>query len=375
MGMSAVAMERILIGCLASVFGFQPEACPNLDNATKHPTASGFFTSGGSLANLTALLAARARLPADETRDPTKLAIMVSAQAHYCAAKAATIMGLPSENILLVPTNERYEIDTTTLSTIQSEAAREGKTVIAVVGSSCTTSTGSFDNLIELSRFARQHNIWMHIDGAHGAAVAFSAKHRHLLDGIQWADSVTIDFHKLLMTPALCSALVFRDREASFRSFATEAEYLFAKSSNSFDESSPARRTFECTKNMMVAKVFAIYQQFGTKAWEANVDHLHALTRQFQDVLLQEPGFEVACDPQTNIICYRFRRNPMSSMNHCEQMQEIRSQIVAAGRFYIVSTKLGGETWLRSTVSNPFTTIQHFRELCEAVKQASSQLC
>ncbi|HRK73081.1 MAG TPA: pyridoxal-dependent decarboxylase, partial [Rhodothermales bacterium] len=209
MGAVSTAQEQILVEVLAQALGFGFQA-------------GGFLTSGGTLANLTALLTARAvKTNRDVWEEGMQepLALLVSEEAHYCVDRAVRIMGWGSAGIIRIPTNSRMQMDTTSLPSAYEEACASGKKVVALVGSAGSTSTGSFDPLNELADFAGKHQLWFHVDGAHGAAVTFSDKYKLLLRGIERADSVVMDFHKLLGTPGLTTALVYRNGADSFRTF------------------------------------------------------------------------------------------------------------------------------------------------------------
>lgn len=373
MGMAGTSMEKILIRSLADRLGFSR-------------SAGGFLTSGGTLANLTAMLAARAKALGESTDDARPMAVMVSAQAHYCIERAVHVMGWGQGGIVHVPVDSRYKMRTECLPELFEQATAQGRRVVAIVGSSCTTSTGSFDPLEDIAAFAEEHQLWFHVDAAHGGAVAYSDRHRHLIQGIQLADSVTIDFHKMMLTPALCSGLVFRQERNSFKTFALRANYLFAdqdaaddtteetdgntEQTNPPDHHNLARRTFECTKSMMAAKAFSILAIHGAEAWSENVDHLHGLTQEFAELIRQTADFELALAPETNILCFRHRRVDETPQQNSERMTRVRETLKQRGEFYIVSTTLDDATWLRSTISNPFTTPEHMRQLLGRIATA-----
>ena len=215
MGPSATMIERETIEWLATLCGFQD--------------GGGVLTSGGTAGNLTALLAARQTMIAGDVwkmglPPGMRPVVLVSSQAHYSISRATRIMGWGEEGCVLVPVKADYSIDIAQLEARLQYAWESGLTPIAIVGSAGTTSTGTYDDLAALAAFARRHKLWFHIDGAHGGAVVVSERYRHLAKGIAEADSVVIDFHKMLLTPALTTAVLFRKEYDSYKVFSQEAD-------------------------------------------------------------------------------------------------------------------------------------------------------
>ena len=175
LGMAGNAMEKVVIGHLAEKFSY-------------NKGATGFVVSGGSMGNLTALVTARISSGVEE-KDYHKLAIMVSGEAHYSVERAAKIMGIRGENIIKVPVGEDFGIRPDLLEKTYRQAVSEGKIVFCIVGCACTTSVGAFDDLEAVADFAGRHQLWFHVDGAHGGAVVFSEKYRHLIKGIERSES------------------------------------------------------------------------------------------------------------------------------------------------------------------------------------------
>lgn len=353
MGLVSNPLERILSELLANKIGFDKNA-------------SGLLTSGGTLANLTALLAARAA-KTDVWEDGTneRLAVMVSEEAHYCIDRAARIMGMGSDGIIKVPTNERLQIRTDLLEQYYQEASAKGLQVIAIIGSACSTSTGSYDDLEAIAAFAQTHNLWFHADGAHGGAVVFSDRYKHLVKGMNQADSVVIDWHKMLMAPALTTALIFKRDDDAFRTFQQKAQYLWANQ-HSKDWFNSGKRTFECTKLMMSVKVYAILKAHGEKIFTDNVEYLYDLGRTFAKLIKAKPNFELALAPESNIVCFRLK-NESASLN--ELNANIRKKLLEDGKFYIVQTTLGENLYLRVSLMNPLTTEADLVALLDEVER------
>ncbi|TWT93314.1 pyridoxal phosphate-dependent decarboxylase family protein [Stieleria varia] len=361
MGMAGVAMERWIMDQVAQRLDL-PE------------TAAGVMTSGGTLGNLTALLCARSvKSPTDVWKSGTsgQLAIMVSEQSHYCVRRAAGIMGWGESGIITVPCNDRFSMSTDQLPELYQQATGRGITVIGVVGSACGTSTGAFDDLNAIASFCRHHDLWFHVDGAHGAALAFSDVHKGKLAGIEHADSVVIDFHKMLMTPVLASAVLFRRGLDGFRTFCQQADYLFAES-NDANWDDLAQRTFECTKTMMAVKFYTVLAGGGPGLLAANVDRLMAMTGELVREIQRRPAFELAVQPQCNIVCFRHRHRSAIDLN--DWNNRLRQRIIHRGEYYLVQTKLHGQTWLRCTVTNPMTGPKEFVGMLDQIEQIATQI-
>ncbi len=358
MGMAGNAIERIVARLVARRMGFDENA-------------SGFFTSGGALANLTALLTARAALTQVWELGPgEKLGVMVSEEAHYCVDRAARIMGFGDEGIIKIPVNDRFQMRTELLDDHFDLAESRGLRIICVIGSACSTSTGAFDDLQAVGAFCRRRSLWFHVDGAHGGAAVFSQKYRPLLRGIEAADSVVLDFHKMLLSPSPASVLIFRRDEDAYKTFAQKAQYLWADQ-NAREWYNSGKRTFECTKPMMVVGVYTLLRTYGEALYEQNVDTLFDLGSAFAALVRSRPlEFELALEPQCNIVCFRcVGAGDLNDLNN-----RIRERLLADGKFYIVQTFIRNAVYLRASIMNPLTTPTELNELLQEIARISQEL-
>ena len=336
MGPASSPMEEAVMRSIAQFMGLGANA-------------SGILCHGGTLANLTGLLAARqCRSEGDEWREGTteKYAVLVSEQAHYCVDRAVRVMGWGEEGTIHVPVDRHHRIQPEALESAFDQAERKGLKILSVVGSACTTSSGAFDDLNALADFAESKGLWFHVDGAHGAAQIFSKRHRTPLEGLHRADSVAMDFHKMLGIPALCTGLFYRRSQDAYSAFSQRADYLYEQGEQ--DEWwNLSKRTFECTKRMLSVAVFGIWEQHGPKLWESLVDQLVGNAQTFASKVESSEGWELFAPPESNIVCFRSNRwdNAM-----------LRKRMIESGPHYIVKTEFGGKTWLRCTFQNPFTT-------------------
>ncbi len=362
MGQASSAIERVVIQWFVKHTGYQ--------------NGDGFLTSGGTLANLTALLAARkAKAPKDVWQEghTNRLAILVSEEAHYCVDRAARIMGLGEAGIIKVPVNGQYQIRTDLLEPYYKQAIQDGLRPIAIIGSACSTSTGMYDDVEALSAFAKAYNLWFHVDGAHGGAAVFSSKYKHLVNGIAKADSIIIDGHKMMATPAVSTALLFKNGDASYQTFHQKAQYLWDTEEDK-EWFNYGKRTFECTKSMMSLRFYSIMNAHGTQFFDDFVTSLYDLGQQFGQLVEEDRDFELFLKPQSNIVCFRHKHAISAVKNDETLTKKIRQQLFEEGKYYIVTTQLQEETWFRTTIMNPFTTKTHFIELLNYIRSLAKHI-
>lgn len=333
MGPVSSGMERVVARFLCARLGYGDDA-------------DAIFTSGGSAGNLTALLAAREWHVAHSGLDSPKCAVLACEEAHYSTARAIRIMGWGDEGLVTVPSDAHFKLRPEALADAYARAEAAGRRVVAVVASACSTSTGAFDPLHPIADFCAEKKLWMHVDGAHGAAFALSPEHRGLVAGIERADSVVWDAHKMMLCPALVTAVCFKRARDSYAAFqSTKAAYLLDAEAAQTDS---AVRTLECTKGMLVLGLYTALAVHGEKAIGQYLDDIVDLAREFAETLRKTPGFDVPVTPECNIVCFRYRDDD-------ELQERIRRTILEQGDFYIVKTKLRGKTYLRTTIINPRT--------------------
>lgn len=357
MGSSSTAIEKLVIQSLTQKAGYGKNS-------------DGFMTSGGTLANLTALLAARKVMaPSDvwEEGHRESLGVMVSSEAHYCIDRALRIMGFGSKGIVKVPVGASFKMNTELLNTHYEHARKNGIRIIAVVGSAPSTSTGMYDDLEAIARFCAEKNLWFHVDGAHGGAAVFSSKYKHLLRGMEHADSIVIDGHKMLMTPSIMTFLLFKEQHHSYSAFSQKAQYLLEKSEQE-EWYNLAHRTFECTKHMMSIKYYVLLKYYGEAIFDQFVTRLYDLGRQFAAKVKQHKHLELALDPESNIVCFRYIRSGLSVAALNARNSAIRNTILEKGAFYIVQTTLQDQVYLRVTLMNPETSPEVIDELLTTVE-------
>lgn len=362
MGPVGAVMERQLVHWMSRALGLGE-------------TADGIFTSGGSAGNLTALLGARqARAGFDIWSEGAHggrpLALLVSEQAHYSIARAVQIMGWGQGGAVPVPVDAQYRLRPEALPVALAAAERDGRRVVAVVGSACSTSTGAFDPLEPIADFCAAHGLWFHVDGAHGASAALSPRYRELLRGIERADSVVWDAHKMMLVPSLATAVLFREGRHSYQTFAQEAAYLYARDQPP-EWFNLGVRTLECTKDVMVAKLYLSLLVHGTRLFADHIDATFDLARRFARRISETPGFELATSPEANIVCFRHAPADLAPAERDALQTRIRRRLVESGRFYLVQTRLRDGIYLRTTLINSLTSDADLVALLDAVREAA----
>ncbi len=367
MSPSATHIERQTVRWLCNIMGWGQ-------------AADGVFTSGGSLGNLTALLAARNHATGGGAwekgvRSGSPLAMLVSEHAHYSVARSAGILGLGQENVLRVPVDRQLRMDPAALAECYRAAVAQGKKIAAVVASAGTTATGSFDPLREIGEFCRARGVWFHVDGAHGASVLLSPKYRSLAEGIELADSVIWDAHKMLFQPGLATALLFRQGSHSYEAFSQEASYLFGR--HAFPNYDLGLRTIECTRPMQAWKLWISFQLYGLRGLGEMVTQKLDLARAFAALLRVQPDFELLIEPMCNILCFRHipgsaKREALSAAQLDEHQAKVRQRVLASGKFFLVQTRIGEALYLRCTLMNAYTTEQDLVRLLELIRECAA---
>lgn len=332
-------------------------------------TAGAVLTSGGSLGNLTALLAARqVKAGYDVWNEGVKddLAIIVSDQNHYSISRAAHIMGLSTASIYKVASDNKFKMRIDELIRVYKQSQKDGKKVIAVCTSAGSTATGSYDDLNTIADFCQENDLWLHVDGAHGASVALSEKYKHLIKGINRADSVVWDAHKMMAIPSLITAVIYKNRAESYAVFSQEASYLLEQNSI---ETDTCNRTIECTKPSMALKLYLSLTIHGEEFFTDYIDYTHDLAKEFAQLIKSQNDFELAVEPESNIVCFRYLQKELNTVQLNQLQKDIRERIIKSGEFYLVKTDLRGQVYLRVSLMNPLTKIEHLEELLGLVRE------
>ncbi len=367
MGPAGAVIEQTIINWMLEKAGwFVGERISDFSHMDGN--GSGVLTHGGSMANLTVLLAARAKIAPEawEEGNPGDLVVMGSDVAHYSIARAISIMGMGKRNLVAVPTTNTEVLKPEHLEKVYKKTIESGKRVMSVIANACATSTGLYDPIDEIGQFCNEHNLWYHVDGAHGASALVSEKEKHFLKGLKRADSMIWDTHKMLRTTTLCAAVLFKDGDSLAKTFQQKGSYLFHDKEKPGFDLMPY--TIECTKSSIGTKLFWVLAAEGEKGLSDYIDNQFGIAREFYDLISSDPDFECPYRPESNIICFRYK----SGSDTNEYQLGLRNELVKRGNFYITSTEMKGKRYLRMTVINALTKTEHIKRLLDEIREIAN---
>jgi L-2,4-diaminobutyrate decarboxylase len=368
MGPTAGTMEIVVIDWMLAKIGWQPSG-RNRDHvpASGSTPGGGVLTHGGSLANMTAMLAARAAAAPEawEHGTPGDLVVVAPVCAHYSLARAVASMGLGTSALVAMPTDALGRALTDEIPAVLDRLASEDRRVMAVCANACATATGLYDPIREIGELCRDRGLWFHVDGAHGASALLNKDEAWRLDGVELADSVVWDAHKLLQTSALCAAVLVRDGGTLGAAFRQEAVYVTEGEREIGHDFIPHQ--FECTKAPLGLKLMLVLALVGEDGLASNIGTLWEITRRIHEMIESRTGFEALCKPESNILCFRFGDD--------DSLQtRVRKRLMLDGDFLLSQADVGGRRWLRMALMNPLTDVATVDRLLDRIEEiAASQ--
>ncbi|HET6975436.1 MAG TPA: aspartate aminotransferase family protein [Pyrinomonadaceae bacterium] len=337
------------------------------------PKSFGTLASGGSEANLIALKCARDSV-AKSVKDrglrtaPADLVIYASEQCHYSIDKSADILGLGREGLRKIPTDDRFHIRVDALREALARDREAGLLPCCIIGVAGTTSTGVVDPLEELAAIARENRCWYHIDAAYGGTLAFSPRHKHMLKGIELADSITFDPHKWMFVPFACGALLVREGGRVLRdAFDMTPEYLSEDRGGADVEFDFFRYGQMGTRRFNSLKFWMAVKFMGREGYEKTVEHQIGLTKYLASRIDALPDFELVGEVETAVCCFRHK-----SKSDLVQ-QRIQQLIEHDGEAWLTTTVLHGSRALRVNINSFLTEQQHIDDLIKLLERSGKQ--
>lgn len=326
----AVTIENELLDWMKGIFGFPKEAIGNL-------------TSGGSIANLIALTAARDKHQVKNEKI-TKSVIYMSPQVHHCIHKAIRIIGLEDVQVRLLKLDTLSKIDSKALRKTIEQDLRDGLHPFMIIASAGTTDTGAIDPLQEIGGIAKQHNLWYHIDGAYGGFFILCDEKKELFKGIEMADSLVIDPHKSLFIPYGLGAVLIKDKEAVFHSHHYTANYM--QDAIMDMQINPADVSPELTKHFRGLRLWLPLQLHGLEPFVACLDEKLLLTTYFRN-LLGDIGFKLGPEPDLSVSYFWYPVEGVDENAFNEKLMEFMHQ---DGSVFLSSTRIEDKFVIRMAI-------------------------
>jgi aromatic-L-amino-acid decarboxylase len=326
------------------------------------PTSTaGLLVSGGSAANLMALLVAReaAGGPSDDS------VLYVSDQAHSSLARTARAMGLRPQQVRVLPTDDRWRLLPETVTAAARADRSAGRVPFALCASAGSTNTGAVDPLGELADVGAEEGLWLHVDAAYGGFAALTAKGRSALAGIDRADSVTLDPHKWLYQPMECGSVLIRDGARLERTFAIHPDYLDGDATRSAGEVNFADRGLQLSRGFRALKIWVTMQTFGLAAFRAAIQRNLELAEFAEALIRRHAGLTLMAPATLGIVCFR-REWP-----GCDEAETERRGLALAddlersGMALVSATRLAGRHAIRLCILNPTSSEEHVRLVVE----------
>ncbi|MGZ0235134.1 lysine decarboxylase DesA [Streptomyces sp. CPS1] len=317
------------------------------------PAADGVFTSGGSQSNLQALLLAREEA---KCHDPAKLRILASEIGHFSVQKSAKLLGLGEDAVVTVPVDRDKRMRTVALAGELERCRREGLVPMAVVATAGTTDFGSIDPLPRIAELCDRYGVWLHVDAAYGCGLLASRKYRHRIDGIECADSVTVDYHKSFFQPVSSSAVLVRDG-ATLRHATYHADYLNPRRTVRERIPNQVDKSLQTTRRFDALKLWLTLRTMGADGIGELFDEVCDLAVAGWRLLAADPRFDVVVEPSLSTLVFRFVPAAVTDPAEIDRANlHARKALFASGEAVVAGTKVGGRHYLKFTLLNPETT-------------------
>ncbi|MBO1320610.1 pyridoxal phosphate-dependent decarboxylase family protein [Acanthopleuribacter pedis] len=345
------------------------------------PGSSGIFLPGGSLSNLMALTVARDTKLGPDIRQKgvgaQKVGILVSAGCHYSIANAAHLLGLGTDSVIKVATNDRNELLIEDFKDKLAMCDREGRRVFAAVATCGITVTGGFDPLQEMIEVCRDRDIHVHVDAAFGGAMAMTRFGKELFRGIEQADSVIWDAHKWLHSPLTCTVLLLPNPSLLKAVFASNASYLFHNPDHEPDATDDlGQYTLLCGKRFDALKVWLLFQIYGRNYFAELAEERWQFSLQIHQWLRNDADFEPCYDLRSPVMCFRYAPEALAGADaaYCDRLHRwCRQKTMERGLALFNMSKLEGRVVYRAILINPLSTQAKMEELFENLRELGEQ--
>ena len=322
--------------------------------------SDGTLAPGASMTNFMGMLMARDAF-SETTRHAgvhQKMTVYTSAESHYSIPKNAAFAGIGRDNVRKIATDNKGRMDMTVLRAAIKADLASGFHPVLINCTAGTTVLGAFDDIRAASDIAKEFNIWLHVDGAYCGSVLFSAKYKHLIDGVELVDSFTLNAHKMLGTPLGCSLIVVKDKKHLHDSFSNDASYLYQ---TDHDEFNLGKMSLQCGRRNDALKLWVLWKSLGTSGLERLVDKQFELADVARDYVRQHPDYADHSVDESVSVCFNYKNIPAEVI--CTQLYEQSELLVGYGSFKVdrfirlVTINAGNET---EDILKFFATLENF---------------
>jgi aromatic-L-amino-acid decarboxylase len=333
---------------------------------------SGTFTSGGNEANFSGMaLALAAKFPDSIENGVASIKgraiAYASVEAHHSLDKSAGLLGIGRKALRRIAVNQALQLDPSKLDQAISNDAANGDKPFLVVATAGTTNCGTVDDLVAVAEVCRNHKLWLHVDGAYGASAIFSDRHRHVVSGLELADSITIDPHKWLAMPFAAGVILTRRPKVLEQAFSVAAPYMPKAAGAQLPDNS--RISTQWSRRMNSLKLWLTLRVHGRQAYEEHIDRQMKLAQEFANWIRSSEIFELAAPQTLPIVTFRLKGK--NSSNIAAAHAEVVDQVTRDGRRWISDTIVNGESAMRMMVISYLTEQKHIDQLQQALLTAA----
>lgn len=351
---------------------------------------AGVFTSGGTQSNLMGVLLARDAciakhwhnadgsewlvqqngLPPDALQ---KVKVVCSENAHFSVQKNMAMMGMGFQSVISVPTNQNAQMDPQALAQTLAQLQEEGKIVACVVATAGTTDAGAIDDIPAIRAISDKYGAWLHIDAAWGGALLLSKDFRHWLQGLETADSITLDFHKHFFQTISCGAFLLKD-EKNFRFIDYKADYLNSEYDEEYGVPNLVAKSLQTTRRFDALKFWFTMEALGEDLYASIIDHGIYLAKEVSEYIHAQPELEMLVEPQFASVLFRIHL-----ANYPEQFidalnQNVADELFAKGEANIGVTRVNGKQALKMTTLSPIATLEDVKSLLAQVLTEANRI-
>ena len=345
--------------------------------------ADAIFTSGGTMSNFMGILLARDAYSEKAYNwniqksgmppEYKSFRIICAEHAHFSIEQSASILGLGSDAVIRIG-GKSFEEEASLLEDKIIELKSQGLIPIAYVSTTGTTDYGSYGNIEDLAVCTQKHDLWLHIDAAYGGALIFSEQHKYKLKGIEHADSVTVDFHKLFFQPISCGAFIVKNKSA-FEYIRLHADYLNPESNEDLGILDLVYKSIQTTRRFDALKPFIALQHVGIKKMGEMIDYTIGLAKSISVIIENDPRLELATKPQMNSVVFRFVPEENISEERIDEINDaIKTKLLLSGKAIIGQTRLNDKAYLKFTLLNPMTEENIITDLLDEIKLMGHQM-